>query len=39
MNTFWSYICAWITTLILIGAGLLVVHIVMRVIKWLVTVL
>lgn len=39
MNAFWSYICAWIASLILIGAGLLIVHIVMRVIKWLVTVL
>lgn len=39
MNAFWAYICAWIATLILIGMGLLVVHIVMKVIKWLVTVL
>lgn len=39
MNAFWAYICAWIATLFLCGVGLLVVHIAMKIIKWLVTVL
>lgn len=33
MNAFWSYICAWIASLILIGIGLSAVHLIMVLIK------
>ena len=36
MNAFWSYICAWIASLILIGIGLSIVHLVMEVTKWII---
>ena len=36
MNAFWSYICAWIATLILVGIGLSIVYLVMEIIKWVI---
>lgn len=36
MNEFRAYICAWIASLILIGIGLSIVHLVMEVIKWII---
>ncbi len=34
MNAFWSYICAWIATLILVGIGLPIVYLIVGIIKW-----
>ena len=33
MNAFWSYICAWIATLILVGIELSIIYLVMGLIK------
>lgn len=33
MNAFWSYICAWIASLILTGIGLSIVHLIVVLIK------
>lgn len=33
MNAFWSYICAWIATLILVGIGLSTVYLITGLIK------